>query len=122
MKKTLFVAAVVVLVLGLAGGASAQTATQLVNFTVASFQEITVGDASVALNINAWTGDNDDRDQATAPSTYSIRQNVGASRITAQVTSNMPGGTTLELQLTPNTKGISAGYVILTSIAANVVT
>jgi len=123
MKRSLLVAALVGLILIFAGGASAQTATQVVSFTVASFQQITVGPGPIALDIVAWTGADDNLTPATGSSTYSILQNVGVSRITAQLNSDVPAGTTLEVQLTPGpAKGSSAGYQTLTSTAVNVVT
>jgi hypothetical protein len=123
MTKTLFIAAVAVLVLGLGGDASAQTATQVVNFTVASFQQITVGAGPIALDINAWTGADDNLTPVNGASTYSLLQNVGVSRITAQVNTDMPPGTTLEVRLTPSSsKGSSAGYQFLTPTAVDVVT
>jgi hypothetical protein len=122
MQKTFFAAAVVVLVVGLAGAASAQTATQVVTFTVASFQQITVGAGPIALDITAWTGADDNLTPVNGASTYSLLQNVGVSRITAQINSDMPVGTTLEVRLTPGaSKGTSAGYQFLTSTAVNVV-
>jgi hypothetical protein len=123
MKKTLFVTALAVLVLGLAGSTSAQTATQVVNFTVAAFQQISVGPGPIGIDIDAWTGADDNLTPATGASTYSLLQNVGVSRITAQINSDMPTGTTLEVRLTPGAaKGSSAGYQFLTSTAVNVVT
>lgn len=108
--RTLSVAA---LVLGVAGAASAQTASQDVTFSVTDVNTVAV--SADPAELSAAAGGADATNSAT---TYSVTTNSAvAKKITGYISSAMPTGTTLSVNLAdPDAAGgaASAGAVILT--------
>jgi len=103
------------------------TATQTVNLSVSAVQLIAVSNSSVTLSIDgsaAVAGTNGVGSASDNSTTYSITHNGAASlRITAAIDAAMPAGTTLDLALANvGGNGSSAGTVILSSTAQDVVT
>jgi len=102
------------------GTASAQaTAQQTVTMNVNAVQLIAVSGNPGALTLAtiAAAGDSVYTPTTDASTTYSITQNVGVSRITAQIDQNMPAMLALEVQLA-SARGTSAGLVDISSAAA----
>lgn len=54
--------------------------------------------------------------------TYAVTTNANNQRITAALDTNMPAETLLEVQLAPPTGATAAGFVTLTTVAADLVT
>jgi len=119
--RILFVLTVLGLCLALSTStASAQaTAQQTVTMNVAAVQLISVSGNPAALDLGTVpaAGDSVYTPDTDASTTYSITQNVGVSRITAQVNQNMPALLALEVQLA-SARGTSAGFVDISSAAA----
>jgi hypothetical protein len=105
---------VAALLLGFAGVASAQTATQTVTISVTDLSTITVSADPAPLS--AAAGGTDVTDATT---TYSVTTNsTTAKKITGYISSAMPTGTTLSVSLAdPDGAGAaaSAGAVVLSS-------
>jgi hypothetical protein len=116
--KSLHALAAVSLLVGTAGIASAQTATQTVDITISAVDQISVSAASVAITVGVGTVHN-------TATTYSVTTNSSVARvITGQITNggNLPTGVTLTVNLTATSVGTSAGTVTLTDAAADLVT
>jgi hypothetical protein len=105
---------VAALALGFAGAASAQTATQTVTISVTDVSTISVSADPAALSAAAGGADATD-----ASTTYSVTTNsTTAKKITGYISSAMPTGTTLSVNLAdPDGAGaaVSAGSVSLTA-------
>jgi hypothetical protein len=127
MRNILLLATLVFCVVFVTTDAAAQaTAQQTLTLAVQAVQKISVtGDpAAMTLSVIAAAGDSAYTPATNNVTKYSITQNVGPSRITAQLDANMPANLKLEIALA-STKGTSAGTVDISSSAGaaqNVVT
>jgi len=104
-----------------AGGAvhAADSATQDVDITVQSVNEISVGTA-VTLNVNSATAGVNPT--GLVGSTYSITTNSTASKkITAQLAGALSGGLALSVNLQAPSTGTSAGTTLLSTSPVDVV-
>ena len=110
LRTTLAVA----LTLGAAGIASAQTATQTVNFTVTDLNTIAVS-GDVTMSVAAGGSSSTD-----ATTTYDVSTNSAtAKKITAYISEVMPSGTSLSVSLAnPGGGAVSAGAVALSATTA----
>lgn len=113
-------AAVLGMIVGVAGTASAQTATQTVTFQVDAISRLAfTGSPSLIVN-TAVAGQNPT--QATASATYAVTTNQSAQKITAQLNSAMPTGLTLGVTLqTPGGSATSVAGVQLDATAKDVI-
>ena len=110
----------------LSNDALAQTANQTLSLSVVAVQQIAVSGNPGALTLNAVAtiGLPNYTPATDASTSYSITQNAGVSRITAELDANMPANTTLQVNLA-STLGTTAGTVDISNTAgsaANVVT
>ena len=108
------------LIAGVAGGASAQTATQSVTFQVDAINQIAFS-GSPSLVINTATAGSGPT-SATASATWSVTTNQTGAKITASIGSVMPTGLTLQVSLTAPSGASSAGAQTLGTTAIDVVT
>ena len=123
MKKAVTVILTMALVLGVYGVAhAANTATQLVSFEVAAINEISVSGNPGTLIISAALPGSNPTPATDSSTTYAITTNGTNKRITAAINEPMPTGLTLKVNLEAPSVGSSAGDVILSTIAASVVT
>jgi hypothetical protein len=122
MSRHIFSFIIIFLVLFIQGGAyGAQIGTSAVTFTFQAIDEIAVT-GSPTLVINSAIAGQQPQPAEDTSSTYSISTNGTNKRITASINKQMPANTTLEIQLTAPGSGTSAGYKILSTVAADVVT
>lgn len=116
MKSTLFVALVVALVLVTSGSATAQTASQTVNFTVPTLFRLSVTPPTITLDLLAddFTPGVDTTDVVTDNSTQYqyVHTNAGGAKITVRVQAALPAGINLSVELSDG-----AGAVDLTTTA-----
>jgi hypothetical protein len=99
---------------------AADTATQDVDITVQTVNEISVG-STVTLTVNSATAGGNPT--GTASSTYSITTNSAASKkITAQLAGALTSGLSLSANLQAPSTGVSAGAVTLSTTASDAVT
>ena len=103
-----------------AGKAAAQTATQDVSFEVQAINQLAFS-GSPSLVISTATAGSAPT-SATANATYAITTNETGRKITAEIDSDLPGGTALSVSLAAPSGGTSAGAVTLSTIAQDVVT
>lgn len=105
---------------------SANTDTQVVNFSIANMSEIDVAAGPIALNIVAPAAGSAPV-AATAASTYNITTNASAEthskKITAQINEDMPTNVTLSVTVAaPTASGTSQSAQTLSSTPVDVVT
>jgi hypothetical protein len=119
-KKQIGIAAVgaAALVFGAAAFAS-NSATQTVSYEVQAINEISTSGNPEALVVTTATAGQQPDMVSNAVTTYAITTNQ-ARKITASLESDMPSGVTLKANLASG--GTSAGDVVLSSTAADVVT
>lgn len=112
---------ILALLLAVASPAAAQVATQNVNFEVMEISDISVSGDPGQLTLSTTTGGVFDPviDNST---TYSVAAN-GATpmKITGELDADMPGGLELRVELVGAAGSVSAGPVLLTSTAADLV-
>jgi len=120
--------AAVALVVGSAATAAAQTATQTVNFSVASINRISVSSATASVTVDqATAGSAPTSANNTGTLTYAITTNQTNQKITGHISTggDMPSGVTLQVALGAPTGGTtsaaSAGAQTLVSGGANAV-
>lgn len=120
-SKTVLIALCVVLFSSAAFAASSDTIT--VTYEVQAINELNIDGASVTLTVNTATAGAEPT-SATASTTYDITTNCAsnAKKLTAAINSAMPAGTTLQLNVTAPSGGVSAGATTITTTAADVVT
>jgi hypothetical protein len=104
-----FVAAVSALALPIAG-------------TAAAAQTITVSGNPAAMRISTATAGSEPKAITTATTTYNVKNSNAISRITAKLSTALPAGVTLTINLQAPTGATSLGAVTLTTTAQNVVT
>jgi hypothetical protein len=121
-SRILIAAAALVAIVSFDAFSQAST-TQSLTLAVNAVYRIAVSGNPAAMTITAGTAGTDALTQVTDNSTtYSITQNVGALKITAQLSTAMAAGYTLEANLA-STNGTSGGYVDLSDATPkNVVT
>ena len=121
--RTLWTAAGLVLLWsGHAGVASAQTATQTVNFTVQAINQISVT-GSPSLTISAATAGSNPNSVSDNTTSWAVTTNESNKKITAQLNSDMPTGLTLSASLQAPAGATSAGSVALSgTVATDLVT
>ncbi|HEY8174161.1 MAG TPA: hypothetical protein VIF32_00585 [Gemmatimonadaceae bacterium] len=106
--------------LAVARAASAQTANQIVTFQVDAINQIAfIGSPSLVIN-TATAGS--DPTSATAAATWAVTTNQTGAKITASLSSNMPAGLTLNVNLSAPTGGSSAGAQSLSTVSVDLVT
>jgi len=103
-----------------AATASAQTATQQVSINVAEIAVISVG-GNIAMNINQATA-GQAPDPTTALSTYHVTTNGKNKKITAELSSKMPTGLTLNATMAAPNGASSSGKKALSNKAKDLVT
>src|SRR5947207_9655401 len=110
----------IVVLLGTASAASAQTATQTVTFQVDAINQIAFsGSPSLVIN-TATAGSNPT--SATAAATWAVTTNQTGAKITASIGSNMSAGLTLKVNLSAPAGASSAGAQSLSTTAVDLVT
>jgi hypothetical protein len=120
-KKTIVLAVAAALGAALGGNAwAASSATQDIDITVQSVNEISVG-GTVTLTINSATAGQSP--SGTTTSTYSITTNSTSKKITAQLLAPLSSGLTLSVFLTAPGGATSSGSLVapvaLSSAAAS---
>jgi len=125
VKKKMALVFILVMALATFGfSASAQaadSATQTVTFEVQAINEISVT-GNPSLTINTATPGSEPTAATDNSATYAITTNGKGKTITAAINTAMPTGLTLKVSLAAPTGGTSAGDVILSTTAADVVT
>lgn len=107
---------------GNGGVYGATTATATVTYTIGSIDSITVSGNPGTLTINTATAGSTPTNAVDATTTYAVTTNNTARKVTGQVASTMPAGTTLSVNLAAPTGATSAGAVALTTTAQSLVT
>src|SRR5919202_4428721 len=105
--------ALVVLVLGLAGRATAQTATQTVTYEVQAINQISVSGNPSALVVSSATAGSAPTSATNNSTTWAVTTNETNKKVTAAINSNMPTGLTLSASLAAPSGGTSAGSLAL---------
>ena len=108
---------------------SATTATSAISVSIASFCVIAVTSSSVSLAVSNPATPGSVPADATSSSTYAQYSSTVAAGVTRRITAawasgnGAPTGCELRLQAVPGTgKGTTAGQIILSSTAQNIVT
>jgi hypothetical protein len=120
IKNARHAAAVLALVIFAIPAAQAQN-TQLVAYSVASFQIIALS-GTPTLAINTAVAGSAPTSATDATASYAITTNKLASKITASLSGAMPTGLTLSADLTAPAAATSLGKVALSTSAADMVT
>ncbi len=118
--KTLVMA--VVLFVGFATVAHAQTANQAVTIVVSPINVMSVSSGTVSMTINSATAGSNPDNASDAATSYAVTTNGTLKKITAALGTAYAGGISLALSLTAPTGGTSAGSVTLTTVAQDLVT
>jgi len=123
MRATPFLSAVI-LIFGLAGQALAQTtASQQVTIQISNIAELSVSGNPGQLAPATPAAGNDLSPATDAASTYSFSTNQTTRKITALLSSAMPAGTTLEIELAaPGSTWSSAGKKTLSTTSVDLAT
>ena len=100
---------------------SAQSATQVVTFSVSAISVMSVSGNPAAMNITTATPGSAPTPVTDASTSYAITTNETSKKIVADISANMPSGLTLQINLQAPTGATSAGTVTLTTTAADVV-
>lgn len=121
--KTLKILAVAILILlGVTRTASAQTANQVVTIVVANINVISVSSGSLTLTINTATPGSAPTDAVQSATSYSLTTNGAAMKITADLGAAYASGISLALNLAAPSGATSAGSIVLTTTAQDLVT
>jgi hypothetical protein len=107
--------------MGFTRSLAAQSANQVVTFSVAPISVISVSGNPAAMNITTATPGSAPTPVTDATTTYAITTNEANRKIVANLDANMPGGLTLQVALQAPAGATSAGTVTLTTTAADVV-
>jgi hypothetical protein len=100
---------------------SAQSATQVVTFSVSAISVMSVSGNPAAMNITTATPGSAPTPVTDASTSYALTTNETNKKIVANIDANMPAGLTLQVNLQAVTGATSAGNVALTTTAADVV-
>ena len=98
------------------------TATSTVTYTIASIDCITTSGNPSQLNISTATAGSDPTDASDSSCTYAVTTNNTSRNITAALTSAMPSGVTLSVNLTAPTGSTSNGLTALSTTNTTLVT
>ena len=101
---------------------AASTSTQTVTFQVTAINEIAASGNPAPLIVNSATAGSQPAAAINSATTYAITTNEANKKITGVLDSGMPAGTTLIINLAAPTGASSAGDVVLTNIASDLVT
>jgi len=113
-------AATLALALGAATAASAQTATQTVTFQVNAINVVGFAGAPT-LTITTAAAGSAPTSVTDATSTWAVTTNQTGAKITAALSSNMPAGLTLSVDLGAPAGATSNGYQALSTTSADLV-
>ena len=97
------------------------TATQNINITVETINEINISTSDVNLTINAPTAGSQPSEVSDSSTTLAYSTNETGQKITAQLDTDLASGLTLFVNAT-STSGTSAGDVMLEPLPVNVIT
>ena len=92
---------------------AAESANQIVTFSVSVINEIAVSGNPSAMVVSAATAGSQPNEVADTSTTYSISSNGSNMKITGAIDTAMPSGVTLKINLAAPTGGSSAGNVSL---------
>src|SRR5262245_41129215 len=98
-----------------AASAAAQSATQVVTFSVSAISVLSVSGNPAAMNITTATPGSAPSPVSDASTTYAITTNETNRKIVASLDANMPSGLTLAVALQAPTGATSAGSVTLST-------
>jgi hypothetical protein len=116
----------VVIVIGACVGAlstaRAQTATQVVTFSVVPINRVAVTGAPAPLVMNSAVAGQTPASVSAAGGTYAITTNESNKKITASVNQALPAGVSLEVSLAAPDGAATPGNVALGTAASDVVT
>lgn len=121
MLKKLFVLSLSLLLISKLSIFAATTATATVTYTIGVIDGISVSGNPGPLNITTATPGSAPTPATDNSTTYAITTNGTARNITGTLTSNMPTGVTLTVNLAAPSTGSSAGAVALSTVASNLV-
>ena len=122
MRVLRFTIALAALITGLAGTATAQTATQTVTYEVQAINQISVSGNPSALVVSSATAGGAPTSATNNSTTWAITTNETNKKVTAAINTAMPTGLTLSASLAAPTGATSAGSVALGTTAADLVT
>ena len=109
------------LTIGITTAATAQTATQTVNFQVDAINQIAFT-GSPSLVVNTATAGSNPTATNNSAATWAVTTNQNGAKVTASIGSNMPAGLTLTVDLAAPAGATSAGAQSLSTVAVDVVT
>jgi len=107
---------------GALSSARAQTATQVVTFSVVPINRVAVTGAPAPLVINSAVAGQTPTSVSAAGGTYAVTTNESNKKITASVDQALPAGVSLEVSLGAPDGAASPGNVALGTAANDVVT
>lgn len=100
---------------------SAQSASQVVTFSVTAINEIAVSGNPGALAVTAATAGSQPNEATDDSTTYMISSNGTNMKITGSINAAMPSGVSLKINLAAPTGGSSAGDVALGTVSSDLV-
>jgi hypothetical protein len=101
---------------------AANTSTQTVTFQITAINEISTSGSPAALIISSATAGSEPSPAVNSATTYAITTNESTKKITGVLDSVMPANTALTINLAAPTGATSAGDVVLSNVAADLVT
>jgi hypothetical protein len=102
---------------------AATTATATITYNIQAIDAITVSGNPATLNISTATAGSAPSDASDVTTTYAVTTNSTTARaIQGRISSSMPSGVSLKVNLQAPSGGTSAGTVILSTTNANLVT
>lgn len=103
-------------------GALAQTATQVVTFSVVPINRVAVAGAPASLVVSSATAGQAPTSVTAAGGTYAVTTNESNKKITASLDQALPAGVSLEVSLAAPVGAAAAGSVPLSTSASDLVT
>jgi len=119
-RRSLAIAAILAVVT--AGGAAAQTATQVVHFRVDAVNQLAVSGNPAPLVVSVAVAGQSLTSASGSTTTYAISTNESNQKIVASLDQPLPSGLGLHVQLAAPAGATSKGSVALATAAADVVT
>jgi hypothetical protein len=110
-----------VLVVAAAVSGSAQSATQDLTINIQAINKVAISGGAHTITINTATA-GEAPDDVVWATTWAITTNQTGSKVVASIGSNMPSGVTLKVNMANPTNATSAGDVVLTDAAQELVT
>ncbi|MCL6590273.1 MAG: hypothetical protein K6U80_10000 [Firmicutes bacterium] len=98
------------------------TGNQIVTFQVTAINEIATSGNPGPLTVNSAVAGSQPSSAIDSTTTYAITTNESSKKITGVLDSVMPANTTLKINLAAPTGATSAGDVVLSDVAADLVT